>query len=96
MADDYGEEEERQKVPDPEPSGKRIFLSHCNSYEGQALFKELWNYETCREPAIAAHKFIGTIKKDEKTARGAFQEPDKKFEKFVEFSRSKEFRENLL
>ena len=70
--DDYGDEQEQQKLPDPEPSGKRIFLSHCNSYEGQALFKELWNYEQCRQPEIAAHTFLGTVKKDQKTARGAF------------------------
>jgi hypothetical protein len=36
------------------------------------MFNELYNYDTCREPDIAAHKFIGTIKKDEKTARGGF------------------------
>jgi hypothetical protein len=24
--DDYGDEQEQQKIPDPEPSGKRIFL----------------------------------------------------------------------
>jgi hypothetical protein len=36
------------------------------------LFNELYNYDTCREPDIAAHNFIGTIKKDEKTARGGF------------------------
>lgn len=34
MADDYGEEQEQPKVPDLEAPGKRIFLSHCNSYEG--------------------------------------------------------------
>ena len=74
MADDYGEEEQ-PKAPEPEPPGKRIFLSHCNSYEGQALFKELWNKELCRE-GHAAHSFIGTVKQDEKTPAGAFNEPD--------------------
>ena len=44
MADDYGSEnEEKPKEVEPPPAGKKIFLSHCNSYEGQALFKALWN-----------------------------------------------------
>lgn len=60
------------------------------------MFNELYNYDTCREPDIAAHKFIGTIKKDEKTARGGFQEPDKKITNFVEFERSQTFRQQLL
>jgi hypothetical protein len=93
MADDYGEEEQ-PKAPAPEPDGKRIFLSHCNSYEGQALFKEMWNKETCREER-AAHTFIGTVKSDERTPTGAFNEPDKRI-KQVAFDRSKEFRDTLL
>jgi len=28
-----------------------------------ALFKELWNYEKCREPELAAHNFVGTVRK---------------------------------
>jgi adenylate kinase len=32
-----GEEQEVKKLPDPIP-GKSIFLSHCNTYEGRAIF----------------------------------------------------------
>jgi len=42
MSDD-GSEQEPIKEPEPPAQGKKIFLSHCNSYEGRALFKELWN-----------------------------------------------------
>ena len=28
----------KQKEPEPEPDGKRIFLSHANTYEGQVMF----------------------------------------------------------
>lgn len=66
-----GEEQEVKKLPDPIP-GKRIFLSHCNSYEGRAIFEALWNKEKCRVPEIETHTFKGTVKKDETTARGAF------------------------
>lgn len=44
MSDD-GSEKPIVKEPPPEEPGKRIFLSHANSYEGQALFKTLWNRE---------------------------------------------------
>ena len=96
MADDYGSEQEAPKESEPELPGKKIFLSHCNSYEGKALFKELWNKDICRDPELAAHRFVGTIKKDEKTARGAFEEPPVGIQKFVEFERSQEFRQSLL
>lgn len=38
---------EVEKAPDaiPPPIGKRFFLSHCNTYEGLAVYKELWNKE---------------------------------------------------
>jgi len=45
---EYGEEE--AKIPAIPPTlGKKFFLSHCNSYEGLALFKELWNKEKVQE-----------------------------------------------
>jgi hypothetical protein len=42
MSDDEGEQEIIKEPPKEEP-GKRIFLSHCNTQEGRALFSELWN-----------------------------------------------------
>jgi hypothetical protein len=89
------DEDEQPKAPEPEPPGKRIFLSHCNSYEGKTLFKELWNRENCREPEVAAHSFIGTVKKDERKPTGAFEEPDQRIQ-LTGFERSKEFRDTLL
>lgn len=38
-----GSDKEEVKEPVKPEDGKKIFLSHCNSYEGQALFKALWN-----------------------------------------------------
>jgi len=69
---EYGSEEEVKKEPPQEAPGKKFFLSHANSYEGQALFKELWNKEKCRDPELAAHSFVGTIKKDEVNPKGGF------------------------
>jgi len=28
------------------------------------LFEQLWNKDKCREPELAAHTFVGTVKKD--------------------------------
>ena len=70
MSDDGSEVE--VKAPPPEKPGKKFFLSHANSYEGMALFKELWNKEQCRDPDFAAHTFVGTIKEDERTFDGQF------------------------
>lgn len=70
MSDD--EEVPVIKEPPKEEPGKRIFLSHANSYEGMALFKELWNKDKCREPELAAHTFVGTAKKDVRTHTGKY------------------------
>jgi len=40
---DIDSQEEKPKEPEPPLPGKKIFLSHSNTYEGMALFKELWN-----------------------------------------------------
>ena len=98
MSDD-GSEVEKPKEPEPPAQGKNIFLSHCNSYEGQALFKELWNkdqFEEKPEWMYGAHKFVGTVKKDEKNSRGGFEEPPKGIDSFVDFERTLEFRQKLL
>jgi hypothetical protein len=83
------------KEPPKEEPGKRIFLSHSNSNEGMALFKQLWNKDTCREPELAAHTFVGTVKKDQTTSRGNYQEPPKEID-IVDFGRTQEFRHKLL
>ena len=94
---ELGSEEGKPKEPEPEPDGKRIFLSHANTYEGQIMFKELWNKDQpLREPERAAHTFTGTVRKEEKNARDGYQEPPGGFEKFVSFSRTQEFRQALL
>jgi len=107
----------------PPTLAKKFFLSHCNSYEGLAVFKELWNkdkvdelFKTNEESYTEQefvntdyiNTFVGTIKKNEPTTKlnvealsvgkvqGAFQEAPEGFEKFVEFDRTKEFRDNLL
>jgi len=93
------EQEERPKSPVPPKPGKKIFLSHCNSYEGQALFKALWNrdqFEAKPEWLYAAHTFTGTIHKEERNARGGLQEAPAGIECFVEFERTAEFRSKLL
>ena len=94
MSDD--EEQEIIKEPPKEDPGKRFFLSHANTYEGMALYKELYNRDTCRDPELAAHSFIGTVNQVEKTPRGNFQEPPTGMDQLVTFGRTKEFRETLL
>ena len=42
---DSENEESVKAPPTPPPAGKKFFLSHCNTYEGLALFKELFNKE---------------------------------------------------
>jgi len=81
------------KEPEREPQGLKFFLSHANSYEGLALFKELWNKDKVREPEWASHSFVGTIKDDEKNPRGGFQETPPGIDQFVTMERTKEFRE---
>ena len=95
MSED-GSDVEKPKEPEPEAEGKRIFLSHANTYEGQALFKELWNRDKVREPDRAAHTFVGTVRKEERNARGGYQEPPDGFEKFIKYERTQEFRKTLL
>jgi len=95
MSED-GSENEKPKEPEPEADGKRIFLAHANTYEGQAMFKELWNKDKVREPEKAAHTFVGTVRKEERNARDGYQEPPEGIEKFIEFERTEEFRQSLL
>ena len=87
-----GSEAEKPKEPEPEADGKRIFLSHANTYEGQAMFKELWNKDKVREPERAAHTFVGTVRKEERNARDGYQEPPEGIDKFIDFERTMEFR----
>jgi len=99
MADSGSEQEDKPKEPEPPQQGKKIFLSHCNSYEGQALFKALWNrdqFEDKPEWLYAAHTFTGTVRKEERNARGGLEEPPKGVESFVDFERTAEFRQKLL
>jgi hypothetical protein len=94
MSDD--EEQPIIKEPPREEPGKRFFLSHANSHEGMALFKDLYNRDKCREPELAAHTFIGTVRKSETTCNGNYQEPPAEMDQIVNFGRSQEFRETLL
>jgi len=68
---DEGSEMEEIKEPTPPTQGKKFFLAHCNSYEGLAMTKELWNKESFIDGRedwhYAINTFVGTIKKDEKT-----------------------------
>ena len=99
MAESGSENEEVVKEPEPPQPGKKIFLSHCNSYEGQAMFKELWNkdrFEDKPEWLFGAHTFTGTVRKEERNARGGFEEPPTGIDTFVDFERTAEFRQKLL
>lgn len=91
MSENGSEEGEPVKEPTPPPQGKKIFLSHCNSFEGRAMFKELWNKDKFKENpewAYASHIFTGTVRKEEKNARGGFEEPPEGIDSFVEFERT--------
>ena len=85
-----GSEQEQPKEIVPPPAGKKIFLSHCNTFEGRAMFKELWNKEKFAENPeweYAAHTFTGTVRTHEKNARGGFEEPPSGINSFVDFER---------
>ena len=82
------------KEPEPPQPGKKIFLSHCNSYEGQALFKALWNRdqfekndkgEETPDLLYAANTFTGTVRQEERNARGGLEEPPVGIDAFVDF-----------
>ena len=63
------------------------------------MFKELWNkdqFEDKPEWAYAAHTFTGTVRKEERNARGGYEEPPEGIDNFVEFERTAEFRQKLL
>jgi hypothetical protein len=99
MADSGSENEEKPKEPEPPQPGKKIFLSHCNSYEGQSMFKELWNkdkFDDKPEWSFGAHTFTGTIRKEERNARGGFEEAPAGIDSFVGFERTADFRQKLL
>ena len=76
------EEQEEKIVALPPTLAKKFFLSHCNSYEGLAVFKELWNKDKVDElfkkneesyteqefvNTDYINTFVGTIKKNEPT-----------------------------
>ena len=44
----------------PEEPGKKIFISHVNSYTGRVLMAELDNKHKVKEE-YAAHTFCGTL-----------------------------------
>ena len=107
MSQNSDDDADVPKLPDDPNPGKKIFLSHCNSYEGRALFKELWNREqfigneywahlddATREAAV--HTFTGTVRREERNARGGYEEPPEGINEFVEFERTAEFRTKLL
>ena len=100
MSSQGSQEGEEVKLPDDPEPGKKIFLSHCNSYEGRALFKELWNKDQFDKSVAywehldddtreaAAHTFTGTVRREERNARGGFEEPPEGIDQFVEFERT--------
>ena len=107
MSSQGSQEGEEVKLPDDPEPGKKIFLSHCNSYEGQALFKELWNKDQFTDNpkwehlddatrTASIHTFTGTVRREERNARGGFEEPPEGIDQFVEFERTAEFRQKLL
>ena len=95
MSEQDAESQILVKEPLREQPGKRIFISNANTYEGKVLFEQLWNWDKCREPEHAAHSFVGTVRQQEVTFKGNFQEPPEGIE-IVKFERTKEFRETLL
>ena len=88
--------EEEKKVEIPEEPGKKIFISHVNSYTGRALYQELDNRETVREE-FAAHTFCGTLETGQNHIY-TMQNPNKPdgVEKIVKMERTRDFRESIL
>lgn len=55
------------------------------------MFKELWNKDKFTENPdwdYASHVFTGTVRSDEKNARGGFEEPPSGISTFVDFERT--------
>ena len=96
-----GSQQDEVKEPVKPENGKKIFLSHCNSYEGQALFKALWNEDQFEDAPEdwkqdCVHTFTGTVRKEERNAYGGFEEPPEGIRQLVDFERSEQFRQKLL
>jgi len=94
MSDDG--EEEVKVVEIPEPDGKRFFISHINSYGGQALLKTLYNADTVKEER-AAHHFVGTLQSGSNSMYVELN-PTKPegCDKIVQMSRTRDFRDSIL
>merc|ERR1740117_2268165 len=94
MSDD--EENEKPKTPEPEPNGKKFFISHVNSYTGRYLHEELKNAHEVKEER-AAHTFIGTLESG-KHHIYTMQAPmiPEGVEKVVKMERTRDFRESIL
>ena len=63
------------------------------------MFKELWNKDKFKdnpEWEYAEHIFTGTVRQEEKNARGGFEEPPSGINSFVDFERTEAFRSKLL
>jgi len=63
------------------------------------MFKELWNkdkFDDKPEWSFGAHTFTGTIRKEERNARGGFEEAPAGIDSFVGFERTADFRQKLL
>jgi len=56
-----GSEQQEEIKEIPEEPGKKIFISHINSYVGRVLFSQMDNRDKCKDVEFAGNKFCGTL-----------------------------------
>ena len=95
MSDDEGSQQEEIKEI-PEEPGKKIFISHINSYVGKVLYNQLDNRAKCKDPEFAGNRFCGTLLQSTNSVFLADQKLPDGVEKYVKMSRSREFRDSIL
>ena len=88
--------EQKVKEKEPEPDGKKFFISHCNSYTGKALLAELNNKGKCEEER-AEHKFCGTLEKGTNEIYAELNPvTPEAVDQVVQMSRTRAFRDAIL
>ena len=94
MSDEGSEQKVKEK--EPEPDGKKFFISHCNSFTGKALLAELNNKGKCEEER-AEHTFCGTLEKGTNEIYAELNPvTPEAVDQVVQMSRTRAFRDAIL
>ena len=91
-----GSQKDEEVKEIPEEPGKKIFISHINSYVGKVLYNQLDNRSKCRDVEFAGNKFCGTILQSSNSVFATDTKCPEGVDKTVKMSRSREFRDSIL